>query len=157
MPSCSTSFSIRRRHPEQVADRDHADHRLLRAFAALQQPLGEVRATAKLRQRQLDRADPGVPLPGPVAVAGVDPLLAAGAVLGATSRVRLGAHQRLHEHPEQLAQQVRLGLLKVLVDQLGRVNTVGVDRHREFPFLKVDLLGLLEDHAVAVVYGLTAR
>jgi hypothetical protein len=34
---------------------------------------------------------------------------------------------------------------------------LGVDRHREFPFLEVDLLGLLEDHAVGVVYGFTAR
>ena len=53
------------RDPEQVAGGDHADQRLLGAAPAVQQPVREVRPRPQLRDRQLDRAGPGVPAPAP--------------------------------------------------------------------------------------------
>ena len=127
---------------EQVAGGHHRAHRSLGAPAAFQQPLGEVGAGAQLGQRQLDRAHPGVPVPGTVAVAGVGPLGAAGAIGSATHRVRIRAHQRLHEHLQQRTQQIGLGTLQVLADHLGKVNTVVVGGHRA-DLLSRTLVGLL--------------
>src|SRR5829696_4685288 len=79
--------------------------------ASLQQPLREVGALTQLRERQLDRAGAGVELPGPVAVAAVDPLLRDGAVGSATDRVGLSRHQRVDERGQQLAQQIRACLV----------------------------------------------
>ena len=53
----------------EVAVRDHGDQRGLGPLAALEQPLGEVGALAQLRDRDVDRADPGVQVAVPVAVA----------------------------------------------------------------------------------------
>ena len=62
------------RDPEQVAGRHHRDQRPLGPPAPLEQPVREVGALAQLGDRDLHRAGPGVEVPGPVAVAGVDPL-----------------------------------------------------------------------------------
>ena len=43
----------------------------------------------------------------PVTVAGVRALGTADAGLGAANRVRVGAHERLHERREHLAKQIR--------------------------------------------------
>ena len=48
---------------------DHRHERLLRPPAPLEQPVGKVRALPQLRDRQLDRADAGVPAPLAIAVA----------------------------------------------------------------------------------------
>jgi len=59
----------------------------------------------------------------------------------------LGAHQRVDERLEHGAQQIRLGALEVLGQELGRVNTE-VCGHRVV-LLRRTLVGLLKDHAVA--------
>ena len=79
-------------------------------------------ALAQLRQGKVDGPDQGVPAPGPVAIAGVGPLRAKGAVVGTIGGIGIHAHQHLHEGPQQLAQQVRLGGLRVLGHHLGKVN-----------------------------------
>jgi hypothetical protein len=59
---------------QQVAGGDHGGQRPLRAAAALEQPVGEVGPRAQLGNRDVEGAGAGVELPGPVAIAGVDPL-----------------------------------------------------------------------------------
>jgi hypothetical protein len=49
----------------------------------------------------------------------------------AADRVRLGTHQRLNKRLQMRTQQIRLGTLKVLLEHLGKVNTVGVGGHRD--------------------------
>ena len=137
------------RHPQQVAGGDHTDQGPLGPLPAFQQPLREIGALPQLRNRQLDRAGPGVEVAGPVAVAGVGPLRAAGAVGGAARRVGLSPHQRLHEAAEHQTQHVGLGTLQVLGHQAGQVNSVVVGGHRDDLLLET-LDGLLKDHAVAV-------
>jgi hypothetical protein len=113
------------RHPQQVTRGDHADEGLLGPPAVLQQPVREVAALPQLRDRQLDRAGPGVPLPSPVAVAGVHPRLAAFAVASAANRVRVGAHQRVGERLHHRPQHVRDRQVQLLAQHLGRVHTLG--------------------------------
>jgi hypothetical protein len=64
-----------RRHPQQVRVAPHRDQCLLGAATPLEQPVREVRPCLQLRDRPLDAARPGVPLPRPVAVAGVQSLV----------------------------------------------------------------------------------
>src|SRR6185503_10500495 len=75
------------------------------------------------RDRQLDRAGPGIPVPAPVAVAGVRALLGPDAVLGAAHRIGLGTHQRLHERGDHLPQQIRTRLTQLLSQPTGQVDT----------------------------------
>src|SRR4051794_16232898 len=67
----------------------HAGEGPLGALAPLEQPVGEVRALAQLRDRDVDGAGPGVEVAVAVAVAPVGPFLADGAVLGAADHVGL--------------------------------------------------------------------
>ena len=89
----------------------------------------------------------------PVAVAGVDPLGAAGTVLGAADRVRLSTHQSVDEDAEQLTQQIGAGGGQVLVQEAGRVQT-GSSGHRG-SFSRVDLVGLSKNHAVTAYTSTT--
>ena len=120
-------------HPEQVAGSHHRRQRRLSPPAALQQPLREEGALPQLRDRDIDRADPGVQVSMPVAVAAVGPLRAPDPVPGATHTVGLRRQQRVDERSEQLAHQVRAGLRQLLIQEPGRVDT-GSDGHRDAPF-----------------------
>src|SRR6185437_14257637 len=81
-----------------------------------QRPLGpppvlqearEVRPLAQLGDRQLDRPGPGVPLPPPVAVAGVHPVRRDLAVPRVARDLDVGVHHPLGELPDHLPQHVR--------------------------------------------------
>lgn len=89
----------------------------------------------------------GVPVPGPVTVAGVDPVIAARTVGGTAQRVGLGTHQGVDERRQHGAQQIGFGMVEVLGQELDRVNTM-VRGHRVV-LLRGTLVGLLKDHAVA--------
>jgi hypothetical protein len=103
---------------------DHRHERLLRPPARLQQPLRKVRPLAQLRQRELDRADPGVPIPLPITVAAVDSLRTPLAVARAAERVRLRAHQRLREVLDHRPQQIQACLLELLAQPTRHVHRV---------------------------------
>ena len=118
-----------RRHPQQVAGRHHAGQRPLGTLPTLEEPLGEVGPLPELGHRDVQSAGAGVEVAVPVAVAAVDPLRGAGAVLGAADRVGLSRHQRVDERGEQLAQQIRARLGELFLEQAGRVDTGG-DGHR---------------------------
>ncbi len=74
---------------------------------------------AQTRELHVDRARAGVPLAGAVALAAVDPHLAAGAVRGAAQRVAR-RHQRLHECLQQVPDEVGFGTVDLLVPEQGR-------------------------------------
>ena len=75
------------RDPEQVAGRHHRRQGLLGPLPPLQQPVRIQRPGAELGNRDIEGADAGVEIAVTVAVAGVDPLVAAFAVAGAADRV----------------------------------------------------------------------
>ena len=87
-------------------------------------------------------------IPVSVTVAAIDPLESL-AVVGATDRIRLRAHQRLDEPLQHRAQQIRAGLREVLVQPAGRVDT-WLSGHRGVSSSRVPSTDLVEDHAVAV-------
>src|SRR4051812_24556639 len=82
------------------------------------------------------------PFGAPVAVAPVDPLQAAGAVLGTADGVGLRGQHGLDEGAEELAQQIRAGLGELFLEQAGGVDT-GPDGHRGV-LLRVAFRGSLE-------------
>ena len=95
--------------PEYVGLGHYRGHGSLRAPARLQQPVRKVAALAQLGNGQLDGPGPGVPLPAPVAVAGVDAIGAALAVLGPALLVGLGRHQRLGDGAQHRVDEVGVG------------------------------------------------
>jgi hypothetical protein len=116
-------------HPEQVAGRDHAGQGCFGAAASLEEPIGEVGALPQLRDRHIQRSDPGVEIAVAVAVAAIRPIGVAGAVGGTAHTVGVRGQQGVDEPAHQLTQQVRAGLRQVLVQELGRVDT-GTSGHR---------------------------
>jgi hypothetical protein len=94
-------------HPQQVAGSHHRGQRLLRPPPRRHQPIREIAAGAQLGDPDVQRADPGVEIPVPVAVARVHPLRADLAVAGTADRVGLRSHQRGDERRHHLSQQVR--------------------------------------------------
>ena len=108
-----------RRDAQQVGRGDDRGQRPLRAAAVLQERR-EVRPVPQLRDRQLDGAGPGVPLPRPVAVARVDPVRADLAIAGAARRLDLGVHHLLGERPDHLPQQVRARRGQGLLERVAR-------------------------------------
>jgi hypothetical protein len=106
----------------QVGIRDHRHERLLRPAPRLQQPVREVRTLAQLRQRELDRADPCVPVALAVAVAAVDPLRRALAVAGAADSIGVCAHQRLRELLDHRPQQIRMSFLQLLAQPARHIH-----------------------------------
>jgi hypothetical protein len=105
-------------HALHVAGHHHAGQRPLGPSAWLQDRWEEA-ASAQLGNLQLDRADPGVPLSGPIAVAVRHPPLGRPlAALGADLRGDLDFHQRLGERADPFAQEVHVravGLAQQLV------------------------------------------
>ena len=94
------------------------------------QERGQVAALPDPRDLQVDRADPSVPIPGPVAVAVGGPLRVALAVLGTDLGADLGIHQRLSEHPHPFAREVDIGAVG-LAQQLHQLH--GGHGHRGSP------------------------
>jgi hypothetical protein len=90
------------RDAEQVCGGDHGDQGLFGAATVGQQPVREVGALAQLLHGELDGAGAGVPVPGAVAVAPVDPLLAALPVSGAAHLVGLGGHHHVRHRGDHL-------------------------------------------------------
>ena len=117
------------RHPLHIALHHHRGQRPLGPPAWLQDRR-EVAALAQPRDLKLDGADPGVPVPGPVAVAVGHPLRGALAVLGADLGRDLDLHQRLGERAHALAQEVDIGAVG-LAQQLVQLH-LGHD-HRAPP------------------------
>ena len=114
----------------QVGVGEHRDQRGLGPFAALEQPVGEVRAGTQLGNSHVNGPDPGVQVP--VAVAGaLGPVLGAGlTVLGAAHRVGVGRQQDVDHGLQQTAHQVRGGLSQSLVKDSSRADNVRSD-HRD--------------------------
>jgi hypothetical protein len=138
---------------EQVALGDHGHQGTLGPATGLEQPVREVGAGPQLRDAQLDRAGPGVPVPLPVAVARVGALAAPLAVGGAAHRRGLGVHQGVHEHREHAPQQIDVGVLELLAKPGQRLHRGG--DHRVLLLILEDL----EDGTVVLLfYGFrTAR
>jgi hypothetical protein len=106
------------RHAVDIGLLDDRDQRLLGPPARLQKRR-EVAALAQLGDGQLDRADPGVPLARPVAVAVGGPLQAALAELGADLGTDVGLHQLVGHPGHRLAQHVGVLIAQQLVGELG--------------------------------------
>ena len=110
--------------PGQVGVGDHRDQRGLGPFAALEQPVGEVRASAQLGDSHVNRADPGVQVPVPIAIA-LNPALGAGlTVLGTAHRISLSAQQGVDHRLQQATHQVWRGLRKSLAKKTLRVDNM---------------------------------
>ena len=117
-------------HALHIAGHDHAGQRPLGPPARLQDR-GEEAAGTQLGDLQLDRADPGVPVAGPVAVAVRHPPLGRPlAVLSADLSGDLELHQRLGEGADTFAQEVDVGAVG-LAQQLIQLH-LGHD-HRAPP------------------------
>ncbi len=101
--------------------------RLLCTPAGLEQR-GEVAAGAHLRDLELDRADPGVPRPGAVAVAVGDAGTGAFVGSGADLRAHLGVHHHLGEHPNAITQQIHVVFFEQLADERRDVHPGGGHR-----------------------------
>src|SRR6266511_4293171 len=86
-----------RRDASEVGLADDLDEGPLGAPARLEQPVGEVATLPQLRDGQIDRAGPGVPGPGPVAVSTVSPIFRALPVRSPADRIDFLAHQPLTE------------------------------------------------------------
>jgi hypothetical protein len=112
-----------------IALGDHRGQGPLGPPAGLQER-GQVAALADPGDLQVDRADPSVPIPGPVAVAVGGSFRGALAVLGADLGAHLGVHQRLGEHPHALAQEVDIAAVG-LAQQLQQFH--GGHGHRDSP------------------------
>jgi len=98
--------------------------------AGSQEPLGQVGVMAQLGDGQVHGPGPGVKGPGPVAVAGVDPLGGSLAVAGAADGAGLGRHEDLGEGLDHLSDQVGTAVsLELLAQPAQRVNLVR-DFHR---------------------------
>ena len=110
---------------------DHRGQRLLRHPARLEEA-GEVAASPQLRDPQLDGSGPGLPVAVAIAVALIDPALAALAVTGAAQGLGLQLHQPLGGKADHLAQQCRVG---TLLQQLAKGDLVV--GHRGGPRVRV--------------------
>jgi hypothetical protein len=113
-----------RRDAGEVGVRDHRHERLLGPPPRLQQPVGEVAALAQLRDGELDRAYPRVPVALAVAVTAIDPLRRALPVRRAAELVRLRTHQRLRHLLHHRPQQIRARLLELLAQPARHVHRV---------------------------------
>jgi hypothetical protein len=97
------------------------DQRLLAALPGLQKRR-EVAALADLRDLQLDLPGPGVPPPGPIAVAMGRAILGPLTVISADELGHLGLHQLASDRPHGLSDHVAVLLAQHLPDDL-------LDRH----------------------------
>ena len=133
--------------PGQVGVGDHRDQRGLGPFAALEQPVGEVRAGTQPGNSHVNGPDPGAGVPVAVAVA-LGPALGAGlTVLGAAHRVGIGRQQGVDHGLQQTAHQVRAGLSQSLVKGSGRVDNVR-SGHRDDVLSRIRWKVDSKDHTV---------
>ncbi len=145
-----------RADPEHVCLADHGQERPLGPPPRLEERW-EVRAVADPRDRQLERADPGVPAAVAIPVpAGQPPLRVAFALGQAGQLADLRLHDRLDEHLHPLAQEVDVALGDRLAHRLEHGHPVlghcGVPPCRRFSQFQ-----RREDDAVAAsVLGLPA-
>jgi hypothetical protein len=116
------------RDPVDIGLLDDRDQRLLRA-AARRQEARKVRAVPQLGDGQLDRPDPGIPGPLPVAVTADHPDAAALTVTGTGGLGDLGLHQLLSQPAHGLAQHVGVLVSKHLADQLAHAHPAHVGHH----------------------------
>src|SRR5690606_111462 len=100
------------------------DQRGLGALAALEQPFREVGALPELGDGDVDRADTGVQLAGPVAVALRHPVGAGLAPFGAADGVCVRGQQRVDHRLQQLPHQIRRRLSEGFTEQASRVDNV---------------------------------
>ena len=94
------------RDPQQVRRGHHRRQRPLGPAPVLQERR-EIRPGPQLRDRQLDRPRPGVPLPAPVPVPGVHPVRCHLAVPRVTPDLDISVHHPLRELPDHLPQHIR--------------------------------------------------
>jgi hypothetical protein len=125
---------------------DHAEERLLRAFARLQEAREVALATALPGHRQLDLADPGRPGSRPVAVPVARARLAHLASTGADLARDLGLHQLGGDHRHRLAQEVGMLGDQGLGDDLGGRHASALG-HRGAPS-SVDFCGSTDESGV---------
>src|SRR6266545_1459851 len=128
---------------------DDLDEGPLGAPARLEQPVGEVATLPQLRDGQIDRAGPGVPGPGPVAVSTVSPIFRALPVRSPADRIDFLAHQPLTEELYHLWQQVCVGFFHLLAKP-GETVHGGVDHRAPPPRVPTDLV---EDDAVVFSFN----
>jgi hypothetical protein len=114
-------FDPPRGHPAHVGLLHDRHQRLLRSLARLQEA-GEVAALTDLGDLQLDLTRPGVPPPGPIAVAMRRPIVGALTMGGADQLGHLDLHQLLRHYPHRLTDHVTVLLAQHLPDDL-------LDRH----------------------------
>lgn len=112
------------RDPEHVCLGHHLGEGPLGPPARLEQPVREVRPRAELGDPQIDRPQAGVEAPAAVPVAAVGALGAPLAVPGASEPVDLAGHDPVDNVVQQVAQQVRLGLLELLANERDRLHRV---------------------------------
>jgi hypothetical protein len=117
----------------EVAVRDDSDQRRLGAFAALQQPLGEVGALPQLRDRNIDRAHPGVEIAVTITIAVRDAVWTGSAPFGADHRVSVSREQGVDHPLQQLPHQVWRRLRERFREHSSRVDNVW-SGHRDEPF-----------------------
>jgi hypothetical protein len=117
------------RHPFHIALHHHRSQGPLGPPARLQDRR-EVASLAQSRDLQPNRADPGVPVPGPIPVAVRHPLRGALTVLRADLGRDLDLHECLGERADPLTQEVDIGALG-LAQQLVQLH-LGHD-HRAPP------------------------
>jgi hypothetical protein len=94
------------RDPQQVRRGHHRGQRPLGPAAVLQERR-EVRPVPQLRDRQLDRPRPGIPLPPPVPVPRVHPVRRHLPVPRVTPDLDVSVHHPLGELPDHLPQHIR--------------------------------------------------
>jgi hypothetical protein len=147
-------------HPPR-ADPDHVrflHHREEGAFGASPgfEQAREVAAIPDPRDRQVDRADAGIPAPLPVAVAAGQSSLRVSFAMGHAGDLGdLRFHHRLGEHPQAFSQEVHVPVTDRLAYRLEQRHSVL--GHRVLPFVVGSLLQRREDDAVAVLHlGLPA-
>ena len=97
---------------------DHRRQRLLRQSAGLQEGR-EVGAAPELRDPELHRPGPGLPVPLPIAVPLVHPLGAALAMAGAAGPIGIQLHQPMGGKADHLAQKRRV---RALLQKLPKGN-----------------------------------
>ena len=119
-PREAASFSTRRVDtPSRYDVATDRGQRPLGAAAVLQERR-EVRPVPQLRDGQLDRPGPGVPLPPPVAVAGVHPVRRDLPVARVAADLDVGVHHLLGELPDHRPQQVRARRRQRLLERVTR-------------------------------------
>lgn len=79
----------------EVGVSDDGDHRGFGAFAAFEEPLGEIRALPQLRDRDVYGSDTGIEFTGAVTVAGIHSVSRGLAVFGAADLVCFGGEERV--------------------------------------------------------------